>query len=303
MVGALNGENCKSMLLSSTEILDTKSQQISQSVIKSLSLLWPNNIKYDKLWLILTDQARNMLSCFKSMKELGLFPNLHHITCLAHALHRVCELIRSENHEIDKLVSSFKLFLVKSPKRIKAFRTQTGISVPPKPVITRWGTWLSTCFFYAENFDKIKEFIVNLKGKSKCIIKAKKYASCNSIQEKLINLMQYKFLPSAIKRLENSNLKLEEQLNIIEEIKSKLSGSALQKLNSLLSKNPDFDKFTSRENSFEHKLKTSYAPIVTVDVERSFSRYKRILEIRPNLLMENTEKLNIIEFNNYLSNH
>ena len=42
-----------------------------------------------------------MVKCFHDLKVL--FPNLHHITCLAHAIHRVAEKVR-ESH---KLVDDF----------------------------------------------------------------------------------------------------------------------------------------------------------------------------------------------------
>lgn len=53
-----------------------------------------------------TDQAPSMIKGIKDAKIT--FPNLNHITCLAHSLHRVCESIRINNEETDKFIASMK---------------------------------------------------------------------------------------------------------------------------------------------------------------------------------------------------
>jgi hypothetical protein len=40
---------------------------------------------------------------------------MNHISCLAHALHRVCEKIRENNLEADEFISSMKKILKKIP--------------------------------------------------------------------------------------------------------------------------------------------------------------------------------------------
>ena len=45
----------------------------------------------------------------------GVFRNLHHVTCLAHSLHRVSEFIRSKFLKTDKFISIMKTVLRKSP--------------------------------------------------------------------------------------------------------------------------------------------------------------------------------------------
>lgn len=44
--------------------------------------------------------APNMLKSFKNLKKL--FPNLNHITCLTHAINRVCETIRDHNEDLNE---------------------------------------------------------------------------------------------------------------------------------------------------------------------------------------------------------
>jgi len=56
----------------------------------------------------------------------------------------------------------------------------------------------------------------------------------------------------------------------------KLNGFAKEKLQKCLSKNPDYEIFCYNDD-FEHQMITEFTPIVSVDVERSFSQYKNLL--------------------------
>lgn len=38
-----------------------------------------------------------------------------------------------------------------------------NVSLPPTPVLTRWGTWLSAALFYAEHWNEYSEVIRQLK--------------------------------------------------------------------------------------------------------------------------------------------
>ena len=95
---------------------------------------------------------------------------------------------------------------------------------------------------------------------------------------------------------------MSEQLEYFNQGKSKLCGSAKDKLEESLRKNPDFIKFTTN-NDLDHQLKTLYAPLTSVDVERSFSLYKNILKDRRQRLTPlNIEMMNVIQFNTFLKN-
>ena len=83
----------------------------------------------------------------------------------------------------------------------------------------------------------------------------------------------FRFLPEKITQLENSCLKMKEQLKILE-VKTKLSGFSKEKLDISLSKNSDLYKFTWKNNSMDHQIKTLYAPLISVEVERSFQFIK-----------------------------
>lgn len=259
-------------------------------------------MKNKNLNLIVSDQASYMLKAIENLKKAELYPNLNHITCLCHALNRVCEVIRIEHPEINEMISSIKKVLLKSNKRKINFCKETQLTLPPDVIVTRWSSWLKAAFYYGNNFDKIKQFIKNLKDKTKAIASAKNLMESTDLQSKLLNLMQYTFLPRAIERLESKGLKFDEQISIVEEVKTKLNGFTLVKLEKSLKKNPDIYKFRdAKTTSFSHRVKTTFAPCVFVDVERSFSIYKNILkDNRIRFTEENIEKYNVIYYNSYL---
>ena len=83
-------------------------------------------------------------------------------------------------------------------------------------------------------------------------------------------------------------------------MEQKLSGNSLEKLRKSLTKNSDLKKLTENTD-YDFKLKTRYAPLVSVEVERSFSKYEDILsDKRHNMTLKTIEHMNIICFNAFL---
>jgi hypothetical protein len=133
------------------------------------------------------------------------------------------------------------------------------------------------------------------------IIPAKDLVKSNTLENSLIEIRRMSFLTEAISELQNQGLKTCKQLEIIESVEDQLSGNSLVKLEKSLLKNPDLKKFTDGENDYEFRYNTRFAPLVSVDVERSFSLYKDILsDKRQNMTSKTIENLNVISFNNYL---
>jgi hypothetical protein len=128
LVRKLDGNLSNPMLLS-TQFLETVDNlTISEAFLNACKILWPNGFKYDNVLLIVSDMATPMV---KAMKNLKLhFRNLHHVTCLSHALHRVCEKVRENNVEADKFISSMKKILKKSPLRRALFHSICDCKLP-----------------------------------------------------------------------------------------------------------------------------------------------------------------------------
>lgn len=105
---------------------------------------------------------------------LPLYPKMVHITCLAHGLSRVAEQVRIEYPAVNEWIELVKRVFVKAPARVHFFKEENpGVPLPPEPCITRWGTWLEACFYYAEHFEVYQRFIPRLNAEDSEAIKVK----------------------------------------------------------------------------------------------------------------------------------
>ena len=102
-----------------------------------------------------------MKAAFQALKQL--YPNLNHVTCLAHGLSRVAEQIRIEYSTVNSWIVAVKRIFIKAPGRIHEFRAaHPDVPLPPEPIITRWGTWLEAVIYYARYFHIFENFIPKL---------------------------------------------------------------------------------------------------------------------------------------------
>ncbi|XP_018497475.1 uncharacterized protein LOC100908769, partial [Galendromus occidentalis] len=120
VVGTLEAQASKSFLLHAENLEATNSTTISQVFMNSLRLLWPEQVEHDKVLLFVSDGAAYMKKAGKALKVL--FPRMLHLTCTAHAVHRVAEEIRLVFPDVDKLVAHGKKVFLKSASRVTKFR-------------------------------------------------------------------------------------------------------------------------------------------------------------------------------------
>ena len=78
-------------------------QIVKQAVVNII------NADVSKILLFVSDAAATMLKVGQLLKEA--FPNVLHLTCFAHAIHRICEVIWEEFPDVNKLISSCKNFV------------------------------------------------------------------------------------------------------------------------------------------------------------------------------------------------
>lgn len=176
VVRSLEDETKRPYLMDAVPLEATNSKTITEAVDDCLRAMGPECNRHDVLMLV-TDAASymrkagyilyflnskfrlpvfiNVISCLGRMLK-DLYPNMLHITCLAHALHNVCEAIRHEFDNVNDLIAKTKQVFSKCPSRINLFRQiAPGIPLPPSPVITRWGTWIEAVHYYCQYLDNI----------------------------------------------------------------------------------------------------------------------------------------------------
>ncbi|KAL4131288.1 hypothetical protein QTP88_008624 [Uroleucon formosanum] len=259
IIGKLSSEECtKPIVLTVEQLQKANFQTISQLFNDSMSILWPEKIFHEKVLLYVTDAAPYMVKSGEALKVF--YPKLIHVTYMAHGLHRVAEAIREKYQNVDRLISNSKKIFLKAPSRVNTFKEMyPNLSLPPQSILTRWGTWLEAAIYYGKYFNE-------------CII-------------------------DTITKLEKSNVTLRNSVLLIENIKIKFEEGgpgidfARSKFTNVLSKNRGYSTLKKinciingeviecdedEELSVEDLSSFKYAPIVSCDVERSFSKYKSL---------------------------
>lgn len=141
-------ERGRSYLFASKQLTVTNSATIAQFFGESMNEL---NVDKSKVLLVPTDAAPYMVAAMQSLKVL--YPKMIHVTCAAHGLHKVAELVRVNFDVVNKLISNVKKTFTKSARRKLLFQNMfPAIPLPPRPVITRWGTWIEAAIYFADNF-------------------------------------------------------------------------------------------------------------------------------------------------------
>ena len=108
LIGVLDGTNRKPCLVEVAELERTDNLLIGQLVNNTLAILF-NVIPYNKFKLFISVAASYMILTADRIKS-GFYPNLVHITCLAHGLNRLAEFLRSKHSTTDLFIGQMKNF-------------------------------------------------------------------------------------------------------------------------------------------------------------------------------------------------
>ncbi|KAL4126245.1 hypothetical protein QTP88_010470 [Uroleucon formosanum] len=137
IVGKLSSEPCNSFLLNCEQLDKCNHKTIAKLFNDSMNLLWPEGVKYENVFLFLSDAAPYMCKAGNVLN--AFFPKLIHVTCLAHGFHRVAETIRSSYPDVDQLIATVKKIFLKAPSRVLKFKElYPDLNLPPEPILTRW---------------------------------------------------------------------------------------------------------------------------------------------------------------------
>lgn len=337
--------NC--YLVNIAELQNCDATAIATFFTDSLHLLYPNGIhaahffdfffihlnmfficiysqgyEYNNILLVVTDAAPAMKSAMKKLSVI--FPKMVHVTCIAHALHRLAEVVRGQFDNVNQLISSMKMVFLKSPARIRYFEENSyGIPHPPSPVLTRWGTWLEAAFYYADYFELIEHIIDGLnENDAESIVRAKAAIKDANLFADLIYIKaNFSFLPVAITEAEARDRPINAVVSKVVEIRERLEAlnqkvyvnkwkyvidknvgfHRIVKLNKILQgsaiSSPDLRDLKSKYAAAEIAA-FQYAPLSSADVERVFSQYKNIFrDNRHGFSFENLKKHVVLKCN------
>lgn len=143
------------------------------------------------------------------MKKAGyciqtLYPKALHVTCLAHVLHNVCEEVRAHFPKVDRLIAKMKKTFLKCPKRIAILNEKCpDIPNPPKPITTRWGTWITANKYYCTYLNEIKSAVEEFSENAQCVNVVKELIKDQSLHSNLIYITtNFGFIQHTITQLE-----------------------------------------------------------------------------------------------------
>lgn len=112
----------------------------------------------------------------------------------------------------------------------------------------------------------------------------------NDLESQLDQVGQLEPILAAIKHVQSNQLTINNRKSILDLVKSELPTKFKVKLNNSLLKNPDYDNVFLLEGVDKEKF--LYAPLTSVDVERSFSIMEYVFDDRRGKLT--TQQLNKI---------
>jgi len=269
-------------------IVETMNQQVVTTKIDDA--LKKLNIERNNFVLLVSDAARYMTACTNTLKTL--FPQLFHITCLAHMLHNCAEKVRGHFAEVDNLIAAVKAVTVKNKQRRHKFNE---IGSPPQPVLTRWGTWLNAVEYYAKHLVEVRNIVNSFEGNGVLVLRAKAAVNDWKVRESLVKIQRdYQVLPQLIKRMENSKYTIKAAYEDITKIDLKEDcakiGSYIRKR---MEKNSDISNIVNLRK--DGVSPATYAQIqncqpTSASVERSFSMLRKLLRKDRSFLPENVEK-------------
>lgn len=312
----------KQYLVHSEQLEKTNYSTICRVFDKSIGII---GIQHEDVLLFTSDAAPYMIKAGNTLK--AFYSHMIHITCTAHGLHRVAEEVRGKFSNVDKLISSVKKIFRKAPNRVQLFKNEAPhLNLPPEPIITRWSTWIMASNYYCENIEIIRNILEKLDADDAVSIKeAKKYISKAGIERDLAYIKSnFTILTVSITKLQEQGLPLAEAINVFENVEKvfetlqgPIGKAVFNKLNNVVHKNVGLkilknisnvlsgnNMNTELESGLPEDFSTDdlvyfkFAPITSVDIERSFSMYKTLLSNnRRSFHFENLYKHLIIQCN------
>ena len=170
--------------------------------------------------------------------------------------------------------------------------------MPPKPIITRWGTWIDAAVYYCDHFAEVKSIVDSFDSDDAESIAAsqKLFANMHVKSDLAFIKSHFASIVTAIVKLETKGLTINESIEIVELIRAELGSLNRKefglKLEKVFLRNPGYKQIVEirnviyqnaySEDEYVHILSPNeltmlkYAPLTSTDVERSFSEYGNV---------------------------
>ena len=154
------------------------------------------------------------------LKEM--YPKMVIVTCLSHALHLVAKKIWANFPSVDLLIANLNKTFSKPSTRIQKFKDiLPNVPLPPKPVITRWGTWLNAAIYCSEYHNSLLTVFNQLNAED-CAATCRSLLSDYSLANELAFLdSNFKILLKFIDFFQKTSLSISLALELLNELERK----------------------------------------------------------------------------------
>ncbi|KAJ4445018.1 hypothetical protein ANN_06817, partial [Periplaneta americana] len=224
VIGLLSEQYSERILLHCDVLEKCNNKTIVKLFNEAMGILWPKGIMYDNVLFFISDAAPYMVKAGQALSVV--YPKLTHFTCVAHAFH--------------------------PPSRVNVLKEMyPEIPLPPKPILTRWGTWLEAVEYYAEHIDSINNVLLALDSEDAVSIDTAKTVTCDiSVKNDLAHIQHtFSCIIKTLKSLQNRHLSLSESFEIINSTveqlnrgRGKVADAVRAKVDTVLSKNPGYEE-------------------------------------------------------------
>ncbi len=274
LIGGINlNQFEKPKIVYSDSIHKVNSENIYKITDNLLLKILKFNFNINRFKLLITDGAPYCKKLGKLLKKKYI--KLKHTICVCHNLHNFSEYVRNKFDLTNLLISELKRILHKNKVNQNIWNISTGIKMPSWPIVTRWGLWIETATYISKNFACIENFLFDNQISNQ--INPKIIVNKEQVRNELKKIIFYDFIPKIISSLEAQGLTLDVRIKILNDFRKKLvSVNDVEKFNNILSKNPDLFYFLNAvdKNLTEIIEEYLWAPLTSVDAERSFSKYR-----------------------------
>lgn len=197
---------------------------------------------------------------------------------------------------MNALIASAKEVYSKSRRRTDAFKTALpNVPLPPRPITTRWGTWIEACQYYCLHYEEVEGVFLNLLPDSSAVERLQDCLDRPWNQEKFEEISQhFSCLVTTIKQLQKRGCSLAQVCEIVAKLREELENDmeideeicekvervfdnnegllAMINVNDCISNGVMQNLPDNWDNEDARRMK--FAPLTCSDVERSFSIYK-----------------------------
>ena len=102
--------------------------------------------------------------------------------------------------------------------RLQIFKEMAPeLSLPPQPVLARWGAWISAALYYCNNFSVVKDVVDGLNEEDASSIQIAKFLMKKQSMQNDLSFITASFsnIPKMIVALEQQNLTLVNALQLL----------------------------------------------------------------------------------------